>query len=495
MIKTMLPIYNPLLHLCHLLKKIYYLPLLLLILNGQQARAVTAFTAPDLGGGSSALSQQQEQQLGVRFMQQVRQQLPLVTDSISNNYIRHLGLKIASHSPRPYLAFDFFIVRSRNINAFAGPGGYIGINSGLILATKNEDQLAAVLAHEISHITQRHIARGLERQKELQWSAIAGMIAALAIGTQSSDAGVGAIAASQAVTSQAMLGFSRQYEQEADAVGEQTLQAAGYSTQGMSQFLSILLAQHYPDQYDDLSTALSSHPSARRRAASALDLAQNNHNQQGTTNNNLFMLIKTRIAVITHVNSRQLANDYQQQLKLQPNNNTAIRYGYCLALLKSQQLHLAMQQIDLLIKQFPQQPIFYLTQAKIASQQNKQKLATTILAKQYQAHPDYLPLALQYATLLKQSGDNQQALKLLTPLASSEKNNLLFLRLFASIQYASGYKVKAYQTQAQLAMAQGKLQQAKALLTTALKLADKPIMRTQIKRKLSEINQQMKLKK
>ncbi len=146
---------------------------------------------PEIGDSSqTVLSSAQEQELGEAFMRELRANVDLVGDPEIEAYIQGLGYRLASHSGQQNLKFTFFVVSSTVINAFAAPGGFIGVNSGLITTTQSESELAAVLGHEIAHVTQRHIARTFEMADRASLSVLAGLVAAIVIGTQNPTAGV-----------------------------------------------------------------------------------------------------------------------------------------------------------------------------------------------------------------------------------------------------------------------------------------------------------------
>ena len=151
---------------------------------------------PDFGDSSAAIfSNAAERELGEAFMAHIRQTMNLVSDPEIDGYIRSLGYKLASATDQQDIRFTFFVVQNGAVNAFAAPGGWVGIFTGLIMATDNESELASVVAHEVSHVTQRHIARSIELSENSNISTLAGILAAIAIGTQNGEAGAAALAA------------------------------------------------------------------------------------------------------------------------------------------------------------------------------------------------------------------------------------------------------------------------------------------------------------
>ncbi|WP_455234365.1 M48 family metallopeptidase, partial [Thiogranum longum] len=218
--------------------KTVILPGLLAVTPPFAAGEIAGSQLPDFGDSSGSLiSPAQERELGEAFMRSVRYQAKLVSDPQINGYIRQLGDRLAANSDSPGYPFTFFVVEDGSVNAFAGPGGYIGVHTGLILAARNESELAGVLAHEIAHVTQRHLMRAYESASQLSLPTAAAMIAALVLGaTTDSDAGFAAASAIQAGNIQYHLNFTRANEKEADRIGIQTLARSEIDTFGMPSF-------------------------------------------------------------------------------------------------------------------------------------------------------------------------------------------------------------------------------------------------------------------
>jgi predicted Zn-dependent protease len=197
---------------------------------------------PELGDAAGAgLSMQAEKKIGQEIMNEIRMREPTYLDDPEiEAYLNQLGNRLAAASPDPGIGFYFFPLNDPTINAFAMFGGYIGVNSGLILAVQNESELAGVLAHEISHVTQRHLARGIARQKQISGASLLAMAVAVLAARSNSDVAGAAMAGASAGALQAQLGFSRDFEREADRIGFQTLEKAGFDVRGMSAFFSRL---------------------------------------------------------------------------------------------------------------------------------------------------------------------------------------------------------------------------------------------------------------
>ena len=187
---------------------------------------------PDIGSpASSALTLDDEYHIGLQVMRQLRDEGQIIEDPEATEYLQALGSRIVAQATGDSAQrFSFFFVRDNTINAFALPGGFIGVNYGLVLATRNEAQLAGVLAHEIAHVTQRHIARRVRSQGRQSIATMAAILAAILIGaaTGSSDAALGGISMAQGAAMQQQINFTRANENEADRVGMGFLAAAGF---------------------------------------------------------------------------------------------------------------------------------------------------------------------------------------------------------------------------------------------------------------------------
>ncbi|MCD8339708.1 MAG: M48 family metalloprotease [Burkholderiales bacterium] len=196
------------------------------------------YNLPDLGAaGGATLSPLEERKMGEQIMQEVRADPDYLSDSESSEYLQRLGYKLVSAGPSNPYTFTFFPVRDSSINAFALPGGFVAVFTGLFVAAQNESELASVLAHEIAHVQQRHIARMLESQKgNLAWTIASLLVAVLAARAGSGDGAAAAVVGTQAAMAQKTLSFSRDAEREADRVGFQSLVKAGFDPRGMEDF-------------------------------------------------------------------------------------------------------------------------------------------------------------------------------------------------------------------------------------------------------------------
>jgi predicted Zn-dependent protease len=241
---------------------------LALLLSLALAFPAHAVDLPDLGDvGTSDLSPAEERRIGEEIIREIRwKDAAYLDDAEVEEYVNRLGKRLAAVSNNPLQSFDFFVVKDATLNAFALPGGYIGVHSGLILASESESELASVLGHEIAHVTQRHIAQIVGKQSQAGILMLASLLVAVLAARSNTDASMAAVAAGQAGAIQSQLGYSRDFEREADRAGLQTLESAGFDVRGMPSFFERL--QRSSRLYENNAPAyLRSHPLTTERIA------------------------------------------------------------------------------------------------------------------------------------------------------------------------------------------------------------------------------------
>ena len=231
---------------------------------------------PDIGSSAgTVMSPQDQREYGASVLHELRSYGYVLDDALLDEYINALGYKLVSNSDRPDLPFTFFVVRDNEINAFAVPGGYIAANAGLIINMSREDELAAVLAHEISHITQQHLLRAFEDMKKMSLPTMLAMLGILiASSHRTDDAGTAAIMTGTSLMQQRQINFTRHDEAEADRVGIQTMARAGYDPMAMADTFSTLQRVMRVNGID-VPEFLMDHPVDTSRIADAKARAQN----------------------------------------------------------------------------------------------------------------------------------------------------------------------------------------------------------------------------
>ncbi len=273
--------------------------ILILLLTVGLVGNPAAYELPDLGDSSAAVfSSQDEKALGREIMMEIRADRDYFDDPETVDFLNSVGNRLLAVSEDATgMQFEFFVVQDPSLNAFAMPGGYIGVHTGLMVAAENESELASVLAHEISHVTQHHIARMIEAQSKNMPLTFAAMAAALLAARSNPNASVGAMMGAQAGMIQAELDFTRENEREADRLGIQRLIKSGYDPRAMSTFFSKL--QRYGRFYEGTAPAyLKTHPLTTERLAEIQNRLQGLPYKQVQDRPD-FQLIRARISALT----------------------------------------------------------------------------------------------------------------------------------------------------------------------------------------------------
>jgi predicted Zn-dependent protease len=201
----------------------------------------SGYELPDIGtAAASTLTIDQELQYGDAYMRMLRRSQPIVHDPVLNEYISNLGHQLVAHANDVKTPFNFFLIQDRAINAFAFFGGYVALHSGLFLHVRSESELASVIAHEIAHVTQRHLARAMEDQARRSPATIAALVGSLLLAVAAPQAGIAAITATQAGMIQSQINYTRSNEKEADRFGIVTMSKAGFDPQAMPRFFGRL---------------------------------------------------------------------------------------------------------------------------------------------------------------------------------------------------------------------------------------------------------------
>ncbi len=416
---------------------------------------------PEMGDSTgNLLSQEEEQRIGAEFMRNVRQNLPLLDDPEINGYLQNLGGRLVSHSDRAGGGFFFFIIRDSRINAFAAPGGYIGINSGLILNTSSESELAAVLAHEIAHVTQRHLARASEAASRMNLPMTAAILAAIILGGQDPDLTQAAITAAVAGSTQQMINFTRSNEKEADRVGIQLLSQAGFDPAAMPSFFRKMLPSDrlYRDVLPDF---LKTHPVTLARISDSENRAaqlKKGDAREGSR----YQLIRAKLKVLLSDRPEQ-AVDYFRKRGSEPE-----KYGYALALNRAGRYAEARREIMALLNRSPATMAYQLALARIEADAGRPEPALEIYRRNLRLYPLDTTLTLEYGTALLQAGQAQEARRLLHRYLNAREATPRIYRLLAQAEKMAGFPVASYRAMAEYYYLEGLTMEALRQLRHAL---------------------------
>lgn len=361
--------------------------------------ATQALNLPDIGDPAERLiTPDQERQLGEAFMRRLRQQMPFVDDPELNTYVNNLGNRLVANSDDPSQRFTFFIIKDSSINAFAAPGGFIGSHSALILAAHNESELAGVLAHEIAHVTQKHLVRAYDSASRMGLPTAAAILAAILIGTQNTDAGVAAVMSVQAGAIQQQINFTRDNEKEADRVGMQTLSRSDFDPMGMPGFFERLQqsARYYGD---GIPPFLSTHPVTTDRIADSTARAEQQRPHKVQDNLN-FYLAQAKLRVLTTADP-QRAVAYFNQTKTDPVLPEAARnYGHALAASAAGNHDKAIEILQRLAKNDPDRIAYQLALAHTEQQAGQLQAALSRYQRMLKLYPANPVMTLGYADAL-----------------------------------------------------------------------------------------------
>lgn len=448
---------------------------LLLCLPAMEPPAARAdpMNLPEIGSTADAvMTSGAEQRLGKAFMRKVREALPVSDDPLLTDYLESLGKELLAADQSAGGRFSFFLIDQPVVNAFAGPGGYIGVYSGLILASESEDELAAVMAHEIAHVTQRHLMRGFEDQGRLSLPTTALMVAAAILGAQvSSDAGMAALAGIQAAAIQRQINFTRDNEKEADRIGIATLANSGRDPYAMAGFFERLAKKSrvYENNAPEL---LRTHPVNSSRIADALGRADE-HGARQKPDSLRFQLTRARLREASYKRPEQSLAAFKASLKEgRYRDETAERYGYALALLRSGQLAEAKTEATRLLTKEPSLPEFIVLDARIDLKKGDTASAINRLKQASELSPLNWALRTAYAEALMEGGQPRRALEELKSIARLRPGNVMLYELLTQAAIKSGDKAATYRYRAEKLYAEGDLEPAVKQLEFALRQRD-----------------------
>ena len=386
-------------------------PLLALIAALSPALADDPLQLPEIGDpASQVVSPQQEQELGEAFYRRLRQTVEFVDDPEIVNYLRGLGNHLAAHSSEPGRTFTFFLIKQNSINAFAAPGGYIGAHSGLVLAAQSESELAAVMAHEIAHVTQRHLARAYDSASRMNLPTAAAMLASILIATQNPEAGQAALMGVQAGAIQRQINFTRGNEKEADRLGMQTLEAADFDPAGMPAFFERL--QQQSRYYGTPPPFLSTHPVTSDRIADARGRIDQMPSAQVRESLN-FYLVRAKLRATT-LKPREAVN-YFEETDSDPLPEAARRYGLAQALIRAGgRTGRAIELLEQLHRAEPDRIAYRIALAQARERQGRIREALDTYQAALKLYPGNSVISHYYAEALVHAGEHQQAYDLLS---------------------------------------------------------------------------------
>ncbi len=461
---------------------------------------------PDIGSSAAtAVSPTEMKEYGASMLHEMRAYNLILDDPLVGDYLHSLGYRLVSVSDRPDLEFTFFVVRSNEINAFAAPGGFIGVNIGLMNAMHTEDELAAVIAHEIAHVTQQHLLRAFEDSRKSSLPIALAMLGALvATAGRNDDASQAVLMSGVSLMQQRAINFTRYDEIEADRVGIQSLARAGYEPLAMAETFATMQRVMRVNGVD-IPEFLRSHPVDVNRIADAkaravkldetanvartpiaptgstaigvglprthptLDLSlptspRLEPQPTATSGSNTFELMRERARTLNADSPNAIVRYYADELQRNPGSDTsANRYGYALALVRARQPDKAIVEFAKLLARYPDSSVFQLGMADAEDQAGKRTSAFARYEKLSANFPGNRAITLAFTDSLLARNDAESARRaqdLLRPLLARYNEDPDLQRSFARANELGGDKIRAAEAYAEWAFLNGRAEDA-----------------------------------
>ncbi len=355
---------------------------------------------PDMGSPADAiLSTNEEARIGRAIMRDIRNSGQVVEDPLVNEYINEIGNKVAAQTNDGDHDFTFFVIDDHRINAFALPGGYIGVHTGLLEATRSEDELAGVLAHEVAHVTQRHIARAIHansRQSLLSTAIMLGAMIAGAAGGGSDIMQAGMVVA-QGTAAQQQINFTRSNEHEADRVGIAALADAGFDPYGMASFFNVMSRQNSRAPDERAPEFLMTHPVTSSRIAEARDRARQ-FPQVRTDDTISYGIARIRMIVERFETSKEAVAYFEK--RPYQNQNDLERYGRLLAYLRDGSYWQALDIIENLVEKNPDVIAYHIALGHTQVLLGRHDEALKTFEEAIELFPRNVPLVIAYGERL-----------------------------------------------------------------------------------------------
>jgi len=462
---------------------------------------------PDMGSSAgNLLSPAQQAGYGAMMLSQLRHYDYTLEDPLLADWLQGVGNRLAASTDRAGQPFTFFLLREREINAFATLGGYVAVNSGLVLTADSEDEVAAVLAHEVSHVTQQHVLRAVERAQRDQLPVLLAMLGAIIVAQKSSsnsgsNAAMAAIAGAQGLLAQRAIDYTRSNESEADRLGIRLLARAGYDPNAMAGFFermeSVMRANRGGDR-DQTPDFLLDHPvtgariaeakarAAQMSATAALDIGS------GTAVNPLlpggikvalgprrgahgdFTFARERLRALSADTAASAIAEYEQLARRKPLDD-AQRYGQAVAQLRAGKAAAAFALLDPLQHAHPDNLWLAVGTAEALNGMGNHAAADARFDALVARFPGNRPVALTYARLLSQRANaaaGRRAQAVLRPLAADSSDDPNYQQVLGRANETAGDPVRAGEAYAEATYLNGSPERALLQLNTLKRRPD-----------------------
>ncbi|MBD3641000.1 MAG: M48 family metallopeptidase [Marinobacter sp.] len=452
---------------------------------------------PSIGGtGGGLISGQQESEIGRQVMVSIRRSAPRITDPLVYDYLSAIIYRLVPSAPLQDRDLTLALIDSPQLNAFAVPGGIVGVNGGLFLNAATEQQFASVLAHELAHLSQRHFARRVEQQETSAPLTLAGMIAGIVLSAVTqSDIGLAAIAGTQALSVQNMLAYSRSHEQEADRVGMDILASAGMDPRGMPEMFEIMMRQNRL-QGNQVPEYLSTHPLTQSRVADTRNRAEQ-YPHLDIKDGQEYHLMRSRLQV-HYAPSPDVAVDTFESYLERPDarRNHAIRYGLAVAYQANNQLDKAERELRDLLEQNPGRITLQVTLAEVLNARNKTDEARELLGDALARNPGNYPISYTLSQTEIAAGNGAAAAELLRELTRQMPGQEHLWSRLAEAEGMARNIVGVHRARAEYDALMGDLESAQRQLRQAQeKLPAGSPQRQAVTERLAEITRQLQVQR
>jgi beta-barrel assembly-enhancing protease len=484
---------------------------------------------PDIGSSAGELlTPARQAEYGGMMLRELRNYDYLLEDPLISEWLQDMGGRLGADSDQPRQPFTFFMLKDRQINAFATLGGYIGVNAGLVLTAEREDEVAAVISHEIAHVTQQHVLRGVERAQRDQIPILLGMLGAIVLaqsagGNSSGDASQAAIASAMGLMAQRQIDYTRSNEAEADRVGIRTLSRAGYDVAAMAGFFERMSQAMRGNRGGDRERTpdyLQTHPVTTTRISEARERAEQitrettipvttstpggtqseriprnpSYAATGTSNPLLpsslqmsmgilskggsgqFDWAKERLRVLSADTPTQAIAEYERIRQSSGKGlSDAQKYGLALARLRANSPAVAVNELEPLVDKYPGNLWLALAIGQAESRSGKTEAANQRFSALLRQSPDNRAVALSYAQVLNEQGSRESGLRaqaVLRPLQGGSAEDPVFQQGLARANELAGDLSRAGEAYAEAAFLNGRPEQALVQLQNLKKRND-----------------------
>ncbi len=442
---------------------------------------------PDLGDASGGLiSPAKEYDLGQQWLMAYRGQVPTSHDPFIQTYVEQLVGRLATFSDLQDLRLDILVVENPTLNAFAVPGGVIGVNTGLFRFALDEQQFSSVIAHEIAHLSQRHYARKVQEQQKNQLGYLTALLASIAIAaTTDGDAGIAAISATQAAVIDAQLRFSRHMETEADRIGMETMIRAQMNPYAMpAMFEEMLNATRYQRRPPEF---LLTHPVTESRISDSKLRAQQ-YQRKYYAPNLEYQLVRVRAELIHTKNFKETERAFRAAIENSDNFNQVANYGLALALTKQRQLNEARAVLKQLLR-FDADNLYYLIAlAEVDAERGEYSNAINLLKDKLRSYPNHHALNIKLAEIYMKNSRYEECEALLKAHVNRRPKDEYVWYLLAEVHGLAGNILDVHLARAEYFVLNGVFQKAEIQLVNALERAkDDRHLKAKVEQRLSEV--------